>query len=108
MGGIFATIVVYLVLSYAYKLTDTLDHFKLLDFQIEASGNPEKVLSDIEDILTKYDVDIKHLKKSDSSEDGNETFSVKLVVQYNKKFLNKNELVKDISLVENVIEINEI
>lgn len=107
MGGIFATIVVYLVLSYAYKLTDTLDHFKLLDFQIEASGNPEKVLSDIEDILTKYDVDIKHLKKSDSSEDGNEVFSVKLVVQYNKKFLNKNELVKDISLVENVLELNE-
>lgn len=107
LGGIITTIIVYIVLSYSYKFTDTLDHFNLLDLHVTATGNPEKVLSNIEAILSASDVDIKQLKKLDEKEDSNTYSTFKIVAQYNKKSLNKNQLVKNISLVENVTEVLE-
>ena len=107
LGGIVTTIIVYIVLSYSYKFTDTLDHFNLLDLHVTATGNPEKVLSNIEAILSASDVDIKQLKKLDEKENSSTYSTFKIVAQYNKKSLNKNQLVKNISLVENVTEVLE-
>ena len=107
VGGIVATIIVYIILSYSYKFTDTLDHFNLLDLQITTTGNQEKVLSNIENILSNYSIDIKQLKKSGDIENSSDVSTFKIIAQYNKKDLNKNELIKDISLVENVVEIQE-
>lgn len=107
LGGIFTTIVVYIVMSYSYKLIDSLDHFSILDLQISTKGNQEKVLSDIEKLLSNYDIEIKHLKKSDETDDKKNSSIFSVVAQYNKKNLNKNELIKNLSLIENVIEIFE-
>ena len=35
LGGIFATLIVYLVLSYSYKISDRLDHFNILYLKIQ-------------------------------------------------------------------------
>lgn len=107
LGGIFTTIIVYIVMSYSYKLIDSLDHFNILDLQISTKGNSEKVLSSIEKLLSSYDIDIKHLSKSDDIENNKNDATFNVVVQYNKKDLTKNELIKNLSLLENIIEISE-
>ena len=39
LGGIFTTLIVYLVLSYSYKISDRLDHFNILELQVTISKN---------------------------------------------------------------------
>lgn len=107
LGGIFTAIVVYIVMSYSYKMIDSLDHFNILDLQISTKGNSEKVLSSIEKLLSSYNIDIKHLSKSDDIENNKNDATFNVVVQYNKKDLTKNELIKNLSLIENIIKISE-
>lgn len=107
LGGIVTTFVVYVILSYSYKISAKLDHFNLLDLQVAISQNVDDTLTEIEGILSEYQVDIKHMKKLNEDETDDNSTVIKIVGQYNKKGFNKNQLVKNLSLVENVDEIIE-
>lgn len=107
LGGIITTFIVYVVLSYSYKVSAKLDHFDLLNLQISISKNHEEVLTKIEKILSKYEVDIKHIKTSAEDETNSESTVLNIVGHFNKKVFSKNELIKNISLIENVAEIIE-
>ena len=104
LGGIVTTIIAYVVLSHSYKISAKLDHFDLLDLQVIISQNYDDVLNKIEGILTKYEVDIKQMKKLAEPEIESDTdYTVlKIVGQFNK-----NQLIKNISLIENVAEVSE-
>lgn len=107
LGGIVTTFVSYVILSYSYKISAKLDHFNLLDLQVAISQNVDDTLTEIEGILSEYQVDIKHMKKSNEDETDDDSAIIKIVGQYNKKGFNKNQLIKNLSLVENVTEIIE-
>lgn len=107
LGGIVTTFVVYVILSYSYKISAKLDHFNLLDLQVAISQNVDDTLTEIEGILSEYQVDIKHMKKLNEDETDDNSTVIKIVGQYNKKGFNKNQLIKNLSLVENVAEIIE-
>lgn len=99
LGGIISTVIVYIILSYSYKVLDRLDHFDALEFHFNISK--DEALEQIEKTLSKYEVTIKQIKKSDkNTDDGNSTLVI--VGAYNKKMLNKNELVRTLSSIENV------
>ena len=107
LGGIVTTFVSYVILSYSYKISAKLDHFNLLDLQVAISQNVDDTLTEIERILSEYQVDIKHMKKLNEDETDDNSTVIKIVGQYNKKGFNKNQLIKNLSLVENVAEIIE-
>lgn len=114
LGGIFTTLVVYIVLSFSYKFTDKLDHFDELILEIVISKNTKEALSQIEKILSEHDVEIKKLNKINaqdnlSSEDYKSDFElVRIISHYNKRNFNKNRLISRISSVKNVNEVCEI
>lgn len=106
LGGFVATVIVYVVLSSSYKLSDKLDHFDILEFHFNISK--EDALNKIEKTLSKYEVDIKQIKRSDKdtgSDSSDDTESVIIVCQYNKKMFSKNELVRTLSSIENVKDV---
>ena len=107
LGGIVTTFIVYVILSYSYKISNKLDHFGVLDLQISAVKNTEDVLNQVEALLSNYNVDIKQMKKSDEDVEFDESSTFRIVCQYNKKDFNKNELIKNISLIENVCGVTE-
>lgn len=102
LGGIIATVIVYVVLSYSYKLLDNLDHFDLLKLHINITNNDS--LEKIEQILSNFHVDIKQIKKSNtnSSENGG---TLIIHCQYNKQTSNKNELMRAIGSLEEVSDL---
>lgn len=102
LGGFVATLIVYIILSYSHKFSEKLEHFDELEFHIKLAK--EESIRQIEKVLTKYEVEIKQIKKleSDSEE---EIHSVILVLEYNKQIFNKNQLIRAISLVENVSDV---
>lgn len=107
LGGIVTTLIVYIILSYSYKFSDKLDHFDLLDLQVEISQNVDETLTKIEKLLSNYNIDIKQLKKTDELDNEEDSVTLKIVCHYNKKGFNKNQLLKNISLLENVSEVIE-
>lgn len=105
LGGIIATIITYVILSYSYKIFDKLNRFYLLNLEIKIDENVKNVIAEIERILTDFNVDIKQMKKlNDNGVDGE---TVKILCEYNKKDLKKNELMSKLTSVENVSEILE-
>ena len=105
LGGIVTTFIVYIILSYSYKISDKLDHFNILDLQISISKNTEETLTKIEKLISEYEIDIKQMKNLTDID--SDSTVLKIVGQYNKKGFNKNQLIKNISLIENVAEILE-
>ena len=99
LGGIIATVIVYVILSYSYKVLDRLDHFEVLEFNINISN--DSALKFIEETLSKYEVDIKQIKKSTNDSAENKG-TLTIVGEYNKKVFSKNELIRELSSIENV------
>ena len=102
LGGIIATIIVYFIISHSYKLLDNLDHFDVLELHINIGDS--NALEEIENVLSKYYVDIKQIQKSntDSPEDPG---TVVILGHYNKKTLKRNELMRTLSSIEKVSDI---
>ena len=107
LGGIVTTLIVYVILSYSYKFSDKLDHFDLLNLQIKISKNSDEALKKLEKILSNSNIEIKQMKKIEDSDNNKDLTIFNIVGNYNKKGFNKNLLLKNISLIENVSEIIE-
>lgn len=99
-GGIVATAIVYIILSYSHKISGKLEHFDLLGFRITVEN--EQAIKQIEEILNKYEVEIKQIKRLDEEDNDK---NIKIIVEYNKKIFNKNQLISDMSLIEGVEDI---
>lgn len=106
LGGFVATLIIYTILSSSYKLSGKLDHFDALELHINI--NHENALKQIERVLSKFEVDIKQIKKSQENEDSDDDKTCETVIiigQYNRKIFSKNELIRTISLIENVNDV---
>lgn len=106
LGGIMTTLIAYIILSYSYKISDRLDHFGVLEIQIEINNNVNDTLTEIEKYLSSSDIEIKQIKRSNNDEGEGE--SIKVSAHYNKKEVRKNELFKNITLIETVREVIEL
>ena len=107
LGGIVTTLIVYVILSYSYKISDKLDHFDLLNLQVEISKNSDEALAKVEKVLSNSKIDIKQMKKIEGTDNNDDSTILKIVGHYHKKGFNKNLLLKNLSLIENVSEIIE-
>lgn len=104
LGGIVTTLIVYIILSYSYKISDKLDHFDILELDIKVTDEIKEALVTIEEVLTKYQVEIKQMKRPKKQE-GNESETVHIVGHYNKKGFKKNELLRSLTAIENIEEV---
>ena len=104
LGGIVTTLIVYIILSYSYKISDKLDHFDVLELDIKVTDEIKEALVTIEEVLTKYQVEIKQMKRPKKQED-DESETVHIVGHYNKKGFKKNELLRSLTAIENIEEV---
>ncbi|HIU51574.1 MAG TPA: MgtC/SapB family protein [Candidatus Merdicola faecigallinarum] len=106
LGGILTAVIVYIIMSYSYKFSEKLDHFNILELEIKISKNGKEVLEQIEDVLNEYHIEIKQLKRKEKEEMDSEEL-IKIIGQYNKKDLNKNEIMRKLTEIDYVTEILE-
>lgn len=107
LGGIVTTLIVYIILSRSYRVSDKLDHFGILDLQISIDKETEETLTQVEKVLSYYNIEIKQLKKVGEDDENSEPTLFNIVSQYNRKSTNKNELLKKLSLIKNVRGVSE-
>ena len=106
LGGILTAVIVYIIMSYSYKFSEKLDHFNILELEIKFSKNGKEVLEQIEDVLNEYHIEIKQLKRKEKEKMDSEEL-IKIIGQYNKKDLNKNEIMRKLTEIDYVTEILE-
>ena len=108
LGGIITTLIAYIILSYSYKVSELLDHFSVLELEIKITENVKETLTEIENCLTDYKVEIKNIKRPDKDDQYTESELIKIIGHYNKRGFKKNELLKNITSINNVSEVMEI
>lgn len=102
LGGIIATIIVYVILSYSYKMTDKLDHFDAIEFHIKISES--EAFDRIQSTLSTYDVEIRQIKRVPKDKTENPE-SIVIIGNFNKNLFKKNELISAITSIDHVSEV---
>jgi len=104
--AIIATLLTYLILSYSYIFTEKLDHFELLELEIDTKEEIYDFMIELERFSEKYELELKQIKEmSDEKQDYN---SINVILKYNNKMLTKNRIYTELLSIQNIIRINEV
>ena len=106
LGAIVATILAYLILSYAYVFSDRLDHFDMLDLELDTNENIKNFIPEVEKFLNKYELEIKQIK--DITDNDKKYNSLKLICKYNNKMITKNKIITKLTTLPDVTNVKEI
>ena len=101
-----ATMCTYFVLSYSYLFTDKLDHFNLIELELNTEEDISDLIEKIEAVSERYDIDLKQIK--DISEENDKYNSLKIVCKYNSKTISKNKIFTELALIQNLSNVNEV
>ena len=85
--------------------TDKLDHFNLIELELNTEDDIADFIEKIEAVSEKYDIEIKQIK--DISEDDDKYNSLKIVCKYNNKMLNNNKVISKFASIQNLKNISE-
>ena len=103
LGAIIATAVVYAVLSYAHVLSNTLEHYNFLDFEVTAK-NPKEIANEVREVLNLYDLEIVKILISDENEKND---LIRIVAKY-KSQLDVNKLITSLLEIDKVTGVVEV
>ena len=103
IGGIIATVFVYIILSHSHNLFESLDHFTNVSLSVTVKDYTNTLL-EIQKILDKYEINIKKIKNSQPDEEN--VTDLQLIFRYHKD-VNINSVFTEISALENVTSLEE-
>ena len=106
LGAVVATLCAYLILSYSYVFSERLDHFDVLDLELDTKENVKSLIPEVENFLDKYELEIKQIK--DITKEDSKYNSLKIVCKYNNKMISKNKIVTSLTKLTDIINVKEI
>lgn len=106
LGAVIATICAYLILSYSYVFSDRLDHFDILDIEIDTDEVIKEFIPEVEKFLDKYELELKQVK--DITDKEKEYNSLKIICKYNNKMITKNKIIAKLTTLPDVINVKEL
>ena len=104
--AILATILTYLILSSSHLFTDKLDHFDMIELQLDTTDELSDFMIELENFAEKYELEFKQIK--DVTEENSEYNSIKLICRYNNKMLTKNKIFTELASVQNLNNVSEV
>lgn len=104
LGSIVATILVYCILSYSYLFSEKLDHFDLIELDIKVEEDVKRTITHVEQILNKSNITINRIIQSEKND---ENKMIKVIGKYRDR-IKVNEIISNISELENVTEVEEV
>jgi len=104
MGGIIATLVVYLILSYAHNISDKFERYVRVNLEVLIEKDVNKTITLIDEYLNKKKIELRQIKREEKS---NEQELLELVLDYDARYLNKTKIIEGIISISNVKEVTE-
>jgi len=105
-GAIIATVITYIILSYSYIFMDRLDHYNVMELELDTSEEITELMEKLEKISEEYELELQQIK--DITDEDKDYNSVKIVCKYNNKMLTKNKILTQIASIENLTNINSV
>lgn len=107
MPAIVGTAIIYIILEYSYKIHGKMDHFSYITYLIKMK-NYKETIEIIEQLMDDKEIFIKNIKnKKDAEDDKNLNVEIEISIKLQKN-ISSNKLIREISSLDNVIEIEEI
>lgn len=104
-GAIIATVFTYFILSYSYIFTGKLDHFDIIELELNTKENLSDFMLELDEFTEKYNIELKQIKNISDEEKGYNT--IKIICKYNNKMLTKNKIFTELVSMENLTSVNE-
>jgi len=104
--AIFATVLTYIILSSSYLFTDKLDHFDMIELQLDTTEDLSDFMLELDKISEKYELEFKQIK--DVTDENTEYNSIKVVCRYNNKMLTKNKIFTELASIQNLSNVSEV
>lgn len=106
IGGIIATLVVYLILSYAHNISDKFERYATLDLAITIEKDINLAIADIDGYLSERKIELKRINRSEI-ENTSEKTTIEILICYDTRTLKRNQIIEDLFCIDHIIEINE-
>lgn len=103
IGGIIATLIIYAILRRSFKFSESLDHYSNATLHLKVDDYSNTIII-IQNILDKYNINIKKIKNNQKSE--KHAKDVILVLRYNKG-ININAVYAEISALDDVTDLEQ-
>lgn len=100
IGAIVATIIVYLILSYAHDLSSKVERFVNMNLEIAINQEPDETIIKITNYFSKKNIDIKGIKRSSTNDNQKESEIIEITICYDSCNIKRN------AIISNLIEIN--
>lgn len=104
--AILATVLTYLILSSSYLFTDKLDHFDMIELQLDTTEDLSDFMIELDKISEKYELEFKQIK--DITDENAEYNSIKVICKYNNKMLTKNKIFTELASIQNLSNVSEV
>ncbi len=106
--AIIAAAITYIILEYSYKLHGKMDHFSNVTYLIKVK-NYKETIEKIEKLFDENKISIKNVKnknkKKEENEDENREIEISVKLHKN---ISENKIIRSISSLDDVIEIEEV
>ncbi len=104
VGGIIATIIVYIILRHSHYIFGAVDHYTNVELHMQVEDYSNTIIT-IQNILDKYDIAIKKIKNNQKDEE--HAKDVTLIFRYHKD-VKINEVYAKISSLDNVTDLEQV
>jgi len=108
--AIIAAAIAYIILEYAYKIHGKMDHFSNITYLVKMK-NYKETIEKLEKLLDENNVSIKNIKnkddKKENEEEENSEKEIEISVKLHKN-ISENKVIRAISSLDDVIEIEEL
>lgn len=106
LAALVATLCAYLILSYSYVFSDKLDHFDVLDLEVDTNEEIKTIIPEVEKFLDQHELEAKQIK--DITDKDKKYNSLKIICKYNNKEISKNKILTQLTTLPDVINVKEI
>lgn len=107
VGGILATIIVYLILAYSHSISDKFERYAILDLEIKINEDITHTIEEIEEYFASKKIELKGIKRPDKEEKTKEGEIVEVYGSYDARQIKKNKIMTDLIAMNNISEVTE-
>lgn len=108
VGGVIATVIVYLVLSYAHNISDNFERYSILSLEIVIEEQESETINDINAYFTKNKIELKRLHRTEEDDKEGKKETIEITGCYDARYLKKSKIIEELFSIDNVLEVTEL
>ncbi len=106
IGGIVATAIIYLLLSYAHSISSKFERYSDITLIIKIDHNVKKTIQKIQGYLADNSIRLRAISRPGKGEEQDKEI-ISMAINYDNRVINENIIIRDIIDIDNVVEVEE-